>query len=216
VTRDDVISHDEARELLPWLVNDSLAEAEHDRVREHATNCVICRQELVELDRLRESVARTAKPAAMPAPDMRRINARIDALVEKEHRGQRLLEALAEFLSSPWRVSFAPQTLLLVVLITVLLRPAPDPVEFTTLTTPEALPSGDYVRIVFDPDLEASDVAAILESAGLAIVSGPSERGVALLRFEASWDSEKRDETLRRLLGSPGVLFVAAATGESG
>jgi hypothetical protein len=50
VNKFDVTSHEQARELLPWLVNDSLAANERTLVREHAKNCVICRKELAELE----------------------------------------------------------------------------------------------------------------------------------------------------------------------
>ena len=211
-----MMSHEQARDLLPWLVNESLAVDERDRVRDHATSCVICRQELAELERVRDSIAVVTDSAVTPTPDMRRINARIDALIDKEHRGRRLMRTLTEFLQSPWRTAFAVQTLLVIGLLAILLRPEPQAVEFTTLTTPETLPSGDYIRIVFDPDLDAVDVAAILEGTGLEILTGPSERGVAMLHFESTPDPQKRDGTLRRLLESPGVLFAEPVTGGPG
>ena len=47
-TRESV-SHQQAAELLPWLVNDSLDAGEKENVLEHALACVICRRELDEL-----------------------------------------------------------------------------------------------------------------------------------------------------------------------
>ena len=60
MNRDKVIAHDEARGLLPWLVNESLDAGELDRVREHANSCVICRRELEDLQHLQASIRRDA------------------------------------------------------------------------------------------------------------------------------------------------------------
>lgn len=52
---------------------------------------------------------------------------------------------------------------------------------FTTLNEPDALPAGQYVRVVFDTSLDRAAVADIASSMNLAIVDGPGERGVYTL-----------------------------------
>ena len=204
----DVTSHEQARELLPWLVNDSLAANERTLVREHAKNCVICRKELAELEQLRDSIGEVSGSIAIPAPDMRSINARIDALIEKENRGQVLISTLREFFASPWRMAFAAQTALLVVLATVLLWPQPDNAVFTTLTSTQDLSAGQYIRVVFDPDIGATELASMLDDPALTIVDGPSDRGVATLRITSPANDTELDSLLSDLLASPGVLFA--------
>jgi hypothetical protein len=205
------ISHDEARELLPWLVNDSLDTRECDRVREHAMNCVICRRELADLRNLRASVA-AANAAAIPAPDMRRINARIDAFMARENRGRRILARLREIGGNPWRIVIAAQTALLVALATVWLWPMAEEPEFTTLTVSESLPDGNYFRVVFEPNLSAADLSSLLESMHLTIVDGPSGHGVYTLRLASPASEADRDALVASLLSNADVRFAQPVT----
>lgn len=202
------MAHDEARELLPWLVNGTLRETERDRVREHAASCVICRSELEELERLQSALrqAETAQP--VPPPDMRRINARIDAQLEQERGRERIAAAISAFLRSPWRIAFVAQSIALASLLAILLWPPPDSAQFTTLTEPDSLPAGAYIRVVFDPGLGSADIAAIADSHSLEIVKGPSERGVATLGHRSTAGTPGRNRTLDRLREQPGVLFA--------
>lgn len=204
----DSMSHEQASELLPWLVNNSLAEAERDLVHEHAASCVVCRRELHELESLRDSIADASAATEIPAPDMRRINARIDALIEKESRGQLLFSNIREFLRSPWRFAFVVQTAVVAIFATVLLWPQADKPEFTTLTDQQTLPDGQYVRVVFKPTLAASDLSGLLDSMNLTIVDGPSDRGVYTLRLSASLTNTDREAIVADLSSNDGVMFA--------
>ena len=73
------MSHEQAVEFLPWLVNGSLDEQEKEAVLEHAHACVICRRELSNLEQLRDSISHASGTSPIPEPDMRNINARIDS-----------------------------------------------------------------------------------------------------------------------------------------
>ncbi|MDH3532892.1 MAG: zf-HC2 domain-containing protein [Gammaproteobacteria bacterium] len=212
MTRGDAMSHEQARDLLPWLVNDSLKADERDRVDEHAKSCVICRRELAELGNLRASIAQYDDPIAVPAPDMRRINARIDALIEKETRLQRLLSGLREFMASPWRIAFAAQTALLLILGTAMLWPQDAPVDYITLTSPQTLPDGAYIRVVFDPTLGGPELSDLLDAMHLTLVEGPSDRGVATLGFTAAASVAERHDVVANLLTNPAVLFAVPVT----
>jgi hypothetical protein len=208
VTVPEMIPHDDAIELLPWLVNDSLATAERDAVREHASNCVICRRELAQLEALERSIAAERAQAAVPAPDMRRINARIDAGLERGRRAAAAMRRIRAWLEDPWFVAFATQTLVVIVMASSwLLSRTPEP-EFTTLTAPEVLPAGHYVRVVFDPTLDAGGLAALLDDRQLSIVAGPSERGVYTLRFADGVPAGARETITAKLAGEAGVLFA--------
>lgn len=208
MNRHEPMSHEQASELLPWFINDSLAEEERDLVHEHATNCVICRRELNELENLRQSVSDASAATTIPAPDMRRINARIDALIEKENRGQLLLANVREFFYSPWRIAFAAQTAVVVVLATVLLWLQVDEPAFTTLTTPQNLPEGQYIRVVFEPTLPASDLSQLLDKMNLTIVDGPSNRGVFTLRLSTTLTTADRDAIVADLSSNEGIVFA--------
>lgn len=200
------VSHEQAAELLPWLVNESLDADEKEGVIEHARACVICRRELDELERLRDSMV--PESLAIPAPDMRRINARIDRLIDRQKWGRILITRAREAFDGPWRIAFVAQSILLIVLASILLWPEPDNAEFTTLTEPGDLPSGTYVRVVFSPELAKPELAMLLDRFELRVVDGPSNRGVYTLGPADSISLEDRDNLVLFLQGDPRVLFA--------
>ncbi len=208
MNRDETMTHEEVRELLPWFVNDSLDDVEHERVDAHARSCVICRRELQELRQMRTSIRQQSEDAPIPEPDMRRINARIDALIDRQERGGRWLLALKDFFASPQRLAIAAQAAAIAVLLGVLLWPEPQTPRYTTLTASDALPEGTYIRVVFDPALAATDVAAIVEANGLEVVNGPSPRGVAVLRVQPTATEVDSESVVNALLAGQGVLFA--------
>lgn len=209
MTRYDVMSHEESVELLPWLVNRSLSDEEREAVQAHAKSCVICRREIGELEALQESIQTSA--AEVPAPDMRRINARIDAQLQRESRGRDLLEGMRHFFASPWRAAFVVQSVALVALAAMWLQSGTSGTnepQFRTLTTAGTLPAGHYLRVVFDPNVEQAAIDALLTEAGLGVVAGPSERGVVTLRFGDAVDEATRSASAGTLESDPRVLFV--------
>ena len=199
-------SHEQALELLPWLVNDSLDELEKEAVLEHAHACVICRRELTDLQQVRDSVSRDSISSPVPEPDMRNVNARIDALIDGQNRGRELLSRLGNVFGSRWRIAFVAQTVVLIVLASVLLWPEPEGARFSTLTQPDNLPDGRYVRVVFTPDIQQSQLTSLLDTYDLVIVEGPSNRGVYTLGVNNS--TQDSDRLLSSLQGDPDVLFA--------
>jgi hypothetical protein len=204
------MTHQQAVELLPWLANDSLQDAERAAVEEHASACVICRRELVELQELGTSITRLGDDVAIPAPDMRRINARIDDLLMKQTRGQRAWERLVELFDNPWRVAFAAQSAVLLAIAVGWIWPAtvevtPEP-AFTTLTSPQTQSDGRYLRVVLDPSLDEAGVANLLIENELSIVDGPSARGVYTLGVAD--DAAALDAVAQALRSKPGVLLA--------
>ena len=200
------VSHEQAVELLPWLVNHSLAEPEQEAVRAHAQSCVICRRELHDLERVRDSIFTASDSAMIPEPDMRNINARIDALIDRQNRGRELLSRFREIFNSPWRIAFAAQTVVLIVLAGALFWPEPRGVVFKTLTETQNLPDGRYIRVVFSPDLQQPQITTLLDRHSLTIVDGPSMRGVYTLGFAKT--NLDNDTILSSLQGDPKVLFA--------
>ena len=207
------MTHEEAIELLPWLVNGSLDEEQHDIVAAHASSCVTCRRELDELEVLQQSINVLGTQHEPPAPDMRRINARIDAQLETASPGRALLDGWRRFAGSRWRVAFAVQSVVLLVVAGVLLLPREPQPEFTTLSDPQALPAGQYLRVVFDPTIAQPDVDAILRVHDLTVVAGPSERGVVTLRFDDDVPGSERDAVTKMMQDDTRVLFAQPVQG---
>ncbi len=202
------VSHEQVAELLPWLVNDSLDAEEKENVLEHALACVICRRELDELERLSNSVVDTANSLLIPAPDMRNINARIDGLIDRQNRGRELMSWIRDMMLGPWRVAFAVQTGLVIVLASVLFWPGSEDPEFTTLTQAQNIPDGHYVRVVFSPDLAASELSNLLDEMALTVADGPSVRGVYTLGISQTMSEVERARLLANLQQEPNVLFA--------
>jgi len=208
VNAPESISHESAIELLPWLVNGSMGAEEEQRVREHALSCIICRRELAELRLFANLVSEEAKSVHIPAPDMRNINARIDGLIGRRNRWREGLYGFRAVMSKPWRLAFAVQTCLVIVLATVLLWPGPPDSEFTTLTQPRNIPDGRYVRVVFNPDMAISELANLLDEMKLTVADGPTAHGVYTLGVSATMSEAKLARLLERLQGEPDVQFA--------
>jgi len=211
VNAHDAVTHEQAAELLHWLVNDSLEAEQKESILEHARACVICRREMDELEKLRDSIAHASMP--VPAPDMRNINARIDASIDRQNRGRRLIEHALEAFGSPWRIAFVAQSVLLIILAGVLLWPAADDTEFTTLTDSNGLPAGHYVRVVFSPEIQTSEISSFLERFELEVVSGPSRRGVYTLGLDNKMTLQNRDSLVLFLQDDNRVLFAQPVAG---
>ena len=211
----EMLPHEKAVELLPWLVNDSLDEVDKAALLEHAHACVTCRRDLVELEQLRDSISHASAALPTPAPDMRNINARIDGLINRRSWGRNFLSRIRDTRPRFWRIAFAAQSILMIVLVGLLLWPKPEYPEFTTLTQQNDLPDGLYVRLVFSPELAQSDLSTLLEEFALEVIEGPSIRGVYTLGMAESLSVEDRDKLLMSLQTDPRVLFAQPVTRES-
>lgn len=208
----DLISHDTAAELLPWLVNNSLPDGEKHQVLAHARSCVICRKDLAELESLRDTIANNALADDAPPIDMRRINQRIDEDLEKRRRVPRMVEAVVEFLLDPWRAAVVAQSVLIAALLIAMFGQGVDRPQYQTLTSDTSLPPGHYLRLVVGTATETAELAELLARFNLTIVEGPSARGVATAAFPESADHEEQLEALRMLSGHPMLRFVQPVT----
>lgn len=71
-------AHCETSELLPWLLNGTLDDAERGRVERHVAECVQCRRELVREREFSQAVI-AVQPEAAWAPSFARVASRIGA-----------------------------------------------------------------------------------------------------------------------------------------
>lgn len=211
MTSYESMSHEESIELLPWLVNNSLRPIEREAVRAHANSCIVCRRELAELEALRQSIQ--TMTAEVPAPDMRSINARIDAQLDRESWGRDALAAIRAVFASPWRLAFAAQSLALLAVAALWLQAETEEPQFRTLTTAETLAAGNYLRVVFDPDIDPASIDVLVAGTGLAVVAGPTDRGVVTLRFADTAADDDRLAVTEALREDPRVLFLQPVAG---
>ena len=72
--------HDEAFELIPWLVNGRISRSEQESVERHLLQCDACRLEVEEQRRLRQAIRRDiSKVEYAPQASLQKLLARIDA-----------------------------------------------------------------------------------------------------------------------------------------
>ena len=204
----ETISHEESIELLPWLVNGSLGAAELEAVQLHARSCVACRRELDALKRLRDFVVDGAAAESIPEPDMRNINTRIDRLIEKQGWRDHLFSCVRAYFSSPWKLGFVVQTILIIGLTTVLLWPSGSEPEFTTLTQPEVLSGNHHFRVVFSPEVTLAELNTLLNDLDLRVETGPSAHGVYTLAVPATLSQQERAQLLGHLQSLSVVRFA--------
>jgi anti-sigma factor RsiW len=172
----------EVSELIPWYVNGTDSEAERRRVDAHLVQCADCRNELAQ-DRLvyRAMNAETAIEY-MPTASLKRLQARldeeaappVDVTAKKQDRPPR-----------QWQGLLVASIGVMAVAISVLaadqwmqFRARTSAPKIHTVTTAVPRVQGGVIRAVFSPTITLVEVQAILDEAGLRIVSGPTEAGV--------------------------------------
>ena len=196
------MTHGEAFELLPWLVNSSLSPRERDAVEQHLAGCPVCQQEMDQQQGLQNLVRETS---VIPLPTSRSFNrllSRIDASDsdsnETQHNGWRwpYLAAAA--------VAGASLTALLI--IAIMDNSAP-PEEFITLTESGSLDAaGPTLHVVFASGSSEADMRAVLLGVESEIVSGPTPEGIYTVRITGN--SGEVDAVLDRLRSDSRVRIV--------
>jgi hypothetical protein len=202
----ETISHEEACELLPWLVNDSLAASERAALLLHVRSCMECRRESKQLEREQAIMSRQNDTATLPEPDVQKLMRRIEDY--EERRSGTLSGRLLRFGERYRPVALlAPAAAVFAILLVVFWPRIPQP-QFTTLTRSEVLPPGSYVRAVFDSSMTDSDVVKLLTSLELTIVSGPSPKGVYTLGAAGGIPPPALPEVTQALRNRTEVLFA--------
>jgi hypothetical protein len=184
--------HQEVSALIPWYVNDTLADHERQRVDAHVEACAPCRGDLAVHKRIFEGI--DAQPALdyMPVASLRRLQARLDAGQARAAAPQ--LPPLEPVRSaSPWRGWMAASIATMAVAIGLLAADkwvqfeahANQP-NYRTVTSAAPRPRGEVIRAVFSPAITLVQLQSILDEAQLKIVSGPTEAGVYSLASNSS------------------------------
>lgn len=199
------MSHDQAFELLPWLVNGSLGAPERDAVEEHLRSCLPCRRELKMQRHLHEALR--AQPAVHLSP-----HGGYDALTRQlagtAPRADR--QASASLLGR-----FATAVAAGVVLVAVLFWLAPvqetPQGRYETLTAPGPTAATDF-DMVFVDSITAAELQALLEEIDAEIAAGPTAVGRYTVRLrQGGLDDDAVTAVLARLNTDPRVRFAGRA-----
>jgi hypothetical protein len=202
VTDFEPLPHTRAFELLPWLINGTLAGAEREAVEHHVRACIVCRRELKEQQRLHASVRarRTADVSAEAGFD--RLDGELNAAGAIRPRW-RIRYATA----APFAVAAAAGVAVLAILLWFTPLPDLDRNDYKTLGTPPA--EAALVDIVFADQTTAAQMQDLLDDIDGEIVAGPSRLGRYSVRVTGDRaDDGRLDELIGVLAADPRIRFA--------
>jgi hypothetical protein len=195
--------HQEVSALIPWYVNDTLADPERQRVNVHVGSCAVCRDDLALHKRLFEGIE--AQPALdyMPMASLKRLQARLDAA--QAQTASPPMAPLKPSRNDTRRVWMAASIAAMAVAIGLLAADRWVQFEvrerqpnYRTVTTSSPRPQGEVIRAVFSPSITLVELQTILDEAQLKIVSGPTEAGVYSLASNSNLTVRSSLALLRR------------------
>jgi hypothetical protein len=202
-------SHRQIWEMLPWALNGSASEAEALAVHEHLRQCADCREAWAFERRLHDALSRPQPTASDADEGWLRLSARIDGAS-----------------STPLSVRLRPSTttqmrwLAAAVIVEALAlgaivtsswvnRPAREVAGlYQTLSQPEAARVTPTIRAVLAPEMTLDEFRHLLEQAHLQVVAGPGEAGVWSLAPADDANVAATESALRQLRGSAQVRFA--------
>jgi hypothetical protein len=196
------IDHDRAFELIPWLVNDTLASSERAALEAHVRDCLPCRIELKEQRSLSAAVLAQPTVHTSAARGFDRLLEQLDGTPEPRHDTPPRTRALAA--RRPRRLAAAGAVFATAALAALVFVAGPRLVDerapsgYTTLadTPAPGTAAGVELDLVFAESLSPDERQRLLEELGAAVVAGPSAIG----RYRVRLESERSGEDLTRLL----------------
>ena len=211
--------HRQSWDLIPWVINGTASESERRTVEEHLQGCSDCRGEMEFQQRLQRAVAQEGNVEADTQSSWARFRDRFDAdpMPSLAARlGPRRVRH-SEHRWMPWvMAAMLVQGVGLGVLGAALWSRAPSgslnaaapSSVYRTLSAsqPQAQPA--TVRVVFAPTMTLGELRAVLASARLQVVSGPSDADVWSLAPAGESTRAATDVAVHALRSSPSVRFA--------
>jgi hypothetical protein len=200
------LSHTRAFELLPWLINGTLAGAERDAVEQHLRACIVCRREVKEQQRLHGAVRarRTVDVSAEAGFD--RLDRELDAADGSAGPRWRVRYGTA----APFAVAAAAGVAVLAVLLWFTPLPDLGRGDYETLATAHG--DAALLDVVFADETTAAEMQELLDDIGGEIVAGPSQLGRYSVRVTGGEATrEQLDELLGALAADSRVRFAGHA-----
>jgi anti-sigma factor RsiW len=201
----DSIEHEQAFELLPWLVNGRLEPPERDAVEAHLRSCLPCRRELKEQQRLRAALREHPAVHISAQTSFERLARRLaEPGIAEPHPAAGRFAAFGRFAVA----AAAGVALLALLLWTVPKVPQPEEAAYRTLAT-SAPAGGARVDVVFASSATEPERERLVAEVGGKITSGPSDVGRYTVQLASDHSSAAEvDEVLQRLGRDPRVRFA--------
>jgi hypothetical protein len=215
--------HREIWDLLPWLANQRLTDAQAERAERHLQQCDACRAELHIQQQLREAVR--AEDAVVLAPQtsfnklMQRIDAAEAANVEEETKmapaARKHVGGMPRWLA----IAASIQVVTVAALLGSLWwqqREVQTAPRYATLTAPAPIAKGPVLRVVFDEQTKLIDIHELLKEIDARVVAGPTDSGVFTLALNDKASSiDTLNSAASRLRQDAHVVFCEPAVMES-
>lgn len=205
--------HEEISALIPWYVNGSISENDRQHVDAHLPQCAQCRDDLTLERGVYQGMSAETAVEYMPAASLKRLQARLDG-VTAESPAQRPPEIS---LSVPgrrvvtWQGVMAASVAIMAVAVSLLAADrwsqsrSRAAASYYTVTTSAPRAPNEVIRAVFIPTITLVEMQAVLDEAGLRIISGPTEAGVYSL---AANSHRPVSSSLASLRGHASVRFA--------
>ena len=217
-------NHQKVWEILPWYLNGTLEDHEHEMVARHILGCQSCADELVRCRSIASAVRGGEEAAMTPSPEhFARLMERID-------------RASASSAAEPWRIrirdwfekihlhfqetpslfrwALGAQAAAICLLAATITWQASVAPLYQTLSDAGnvAAPGRVHLQVVFAEDITEREIRTLLGSIGATIVAGPSPMAVYTVALAAD-DREspaRTREALALLRANPKVRLAEA------
>lgn len=215
-TQDTNDTHAQTQTLLPWLINQTLHAEEQQQVEEHLRHCLVCRRELIDLQKMAEHLT---APSDLEAAAEASFAGIVRKLPERNVSAKPLYTTKAAPKRSWPRINRTPSWLALAASLLLFVPvvwhglPPLESTNYTTLssTQPKTV-TGRQLKVVFSPSLSNSEVAAILAQIHGQKLDEPNSMGAYTIKLEEDNGSATLDQTLALLRQRPDVLFAEPVT----
>lgn len=198
--------HSRILELLPWYVNGTLSEAEHEEIKDHLRHCLSCNAALREEQALKKLIG-GQHPGSVEAQHG------LTSLLQRIDQPRRPAGTMS-LTSRAWRYGLAAAAGGLIVWGFIAVSDGPAGVEqeagFSTLSS-ATRGSPNHIDLIFQVEPDAAFVSAFVDEIDAAIVSGPSDIGRYTLEIQSERDVDDLIASLRR---DPRVQFASRSYGD--
>jgi hypothetical protein len=184
-TIEDTLDHREISAIIPWYVNESMGDAERQRVDAHLRTCAGCRGELQRQRQIYEAMSADPGVEYMPAASLKRLQERLDGAQAIPSGIHEPTVERRQRRSIPWRGSMAASFAVVALASSLLaaglwthFRLGAPASDYYTVTSPAPRAPHEVIRAVFAPTTTLGELQAMLDESQLRIIAGPTEAGV--------------------------------------
>lgn len=222
VQSDVYFAHQSIFLLLPWYVNHTLSAAELKQVEEHLSVCLVCKREVINLQKLAEAVK---QPAACDSPEqiafgqlkkrLQQASAMPESIIPITHHAH--YQPVKKPRLNRWHSSRAALAMAAALLIAVLV---PGYLKFNALLTQDFrtlseqnLTNSDprEIHLVFAENTTPKQIQQILAPVAGQIVGKPVAESIYTVRFEQVLSKDAFLMQLAELKKNPQVVFAEPA-----